>query len=280
MTSTRKKSAKHHGFWRFLISKVFWLNLLIAAGVLALVIWATLLFIRAYSRHGESETVPNLVGLPEQEAKSLLSAAGLEYAVMDSTFDPDQHPTSVLNQDPPPDAKVKSGRKIYVTVNMSTPPQTEVPEIEVGTSVISVREILESHGIKVADISYRPFQYKDVFLDMYLHGTLRSLKAGDSISKGSKVDLILGNGLGDTEIELPDFRGLTYIEAYNLIQLKDLSPGSVIPGGTISDTMNAFVFRQNPPFEDGKMVNLGTMVDLWISNDPAMADSSAEGQDP
>ncbi len=267
MTKPNKKSKIEPRTWRFFISKSFWLSIFASFVVLVLLLWFVLLFIQQYSRHGESQTVPNLIGKTTLEAMEELHNLDLDYAVMDSTFDPDERPLSIISQDPLPDSKVKSGRKIYVTVNMKQPPQTEIPNFELGTSYISVREILESRGLKVGDIIYKPFEYKDVYLDMKLHGENKSLLPGSLIAKGSKIDLVLGNGLGDTKVLIPDLTGLTYIEAVNLISLKELSLGTVVTSGTITETNDAFVFKQYPASENGKTINLGSMIDIWITQD-------------
>ncbi|MEZ5013102.1 MAG: PASTA domain-containing protein [Chitinophagales bacterium] len=268
MSRSKKKEAEKVSFLRFLISKVFWVNILSAMVVFVIILWLVLLFVQRYSRHSESQTVPDLVGVTSAEAENTLQELDLEYAIMDSTYAPDQRPLAILNQDPPAGSKVKSGRKIYVTVNMAKPPDTEIPFIEIGTSYISVREILESHGLLIGNVTYKPFEYKDVFLDMRLQGEHKSLQSGSKIPKGSRIDIVLGNGLGDTKILIPDLRGLTYSEAVNLIQLKDLSLGSVIASGTITDTLDAFVVKQYPAALEDRYVNLGSMIDIWISDEP------------
>lgn len=278
MSKPKKQPEKGPGFFKFVITKTFWLNIFAALVVFVLLLWAMLFFLQEYSRHGESQTVPNLVGKTTLEAMEELNNLDLDYAVMDSTFDPDERPLTIINQDPIPDSKVKSGRKIYVTINMQQPPKTEIPNFELGTSYISVREILESHGLKVGRIIYKPFEYRDVFLDMQVSGQNKSLKPGTLVPKGTKVDLVLGNGLGDTKIAVPDLTGLTYIEAVNLIQLKELTLGTIVTSGTISDTMDAFVFKQFPQAANDKTVNLGSMIDLWITQeDPA---ATQDGGDP
>lgn len=270
MSKKKKSPSDNPGILRFFTTKLFWLNIFGAMVAAILLVWATLFFVQQYSRHGESQTVPNLIGKTTMEAMDELDNLDLEYAVMDSTFDPDERPLTILNQDPIPDSKVKSGRTIYVTVNMNQAPKTEIPRFEVGTSLISVKEILESHGLKVGDVIYKPFEYRDVFLDMRIHGERKSLKPGSMIAKGTKIDLVLGNGLGDTKIIIPDLRGLSYIEAANLIQLKELSLGTVIATGSIKDTADALVYRQFPVADIDKSVNLGSMIDIWITDDATM----------
>jgi len=270
MSKKKQSTNQGPGIMRFITSKIFWLNIFAAVVVTVILLWGLLFFIQQFSRHGESQTVPNLTGKTTVEAMEELDNLNLEYAVMDSTFDPDERPLSIISQDPLPDSKVKSGRTIYVTVNMTQAPKTEIPRFEIGTSYISVREVLESRGLKVGDIIYKPFEYRDVYLDMKVHGERKSIQPGSKLAKGTKIDLILGNGLGDTKIIIPDLTGLSYIEAASLIQLKELSLGTVVTSGTIKDSADAFVFKQFPTAGDEKTINLGSMVDIWITEDPSM----------
>ncbi|HET8962346.1 MAG TPA: PASTA domain-containing protein [Chitinophagales bacterium] len=273
---TKKKNKENPGLFRFLFSKIFLVNVFIALIVIALLLVITLSLVNAYSRHGDSRTVPDITGMNKEEAVSQLKNASLEFAVIDSTFNPDERPSTVLNQDPLPNSKVKSGRTIYVVLNMSEAMPVAIPNIEIGTSFISVREVLASRGLKVGEISYKPFQYKDVFLEMRFEG--KRIKAGEEIAKGSKVDLVLGNGLGETNIEVPDLTGFTYIEAVNLIQLKNLNLGSVIGNGMITDTLNAYVVKQYPAYAPDSYINLGSMMDLWISDEPPIMEDTPEDE--
>src|SRR3546814_9059496 len=66
--------------------------------------------------------------------------------------------------------------------------------------------------------SYTPFPYptlfrsyvadiaRDVVLDVRYGG--EELKAGQEIPKGSRINLILGNGMGDSEVLVPNVVGL------------------------------------------------------------------------
>jgi len=47
-----------------------------------------------------------------------------------------------------------------------------------------------------------------------------------------------------------------------------LSVGTVIASGTIKDSADALVFKQFPTAGNEKTVNLGSMVDIWITDDP------------
>lgn len=267
MAKSTKKS-ENPGWFRFITSKVFFVNLALAMVFIAVVVWLTLGAINRYSRHSQSQTVPDLTGMSSKDAQELLESADLEFAVMDSSYLADAKPLSILSQDPKPGSLVKSGRSIYVVVNRLEPPPTEIPYIEKGTSYISVLEILQSRGLKVGNVSYKPFQYKDVFIDMRIRGKSGSAKPGTKVAKGTVIDLTLGNGLGETKVNVPNLIGYGYMEAVSLIQLKDLNVGTIIANGTITDTLSAFIIRQFPEGNDSSVINMGSMIDLWISDTP------------
>ena len=105
---------------KFLISRVFFLNLLLAIlvvfGIFKLTIW----WLDSYTRHGESITVPDLSGYTLEQAERKLEAKDLHYFIMDSVDMPEEMPNTIVEQDPFPGDKVKRGRKIYVTVTRQT----------------------------------------------------------------------------------------------------------------------------------------------------------------
>jgi hypothetical protein len=47
-------------------------------------------------------------------------------------------------------------------------------------------------GLEEGKITYKPYLGKDMVLEMWSDG--KKLKAGDKISKASKIDLVLGDG--------------------------------------------------------------------------------------
>ena len=72
------------------------------------------MYLPKITNHGETITVPNLLGMQLSEVEKVIGDNSLQYIVADSTaFDPNSEALSVLNQIPKADAKVKENRKIY-----------------------------------------------------------------------------------------------------------------------------------------------------------------------
>src|SRR5688572_3258226 len=95
--------------------------------VIILVITALLLgvfffvYLPATTNHGETITVPDVVGMPMEKLEDYLDERSLRFYVHDSSYHSDQKPFVVLTQYPPKGSKVKEDRKIYVTLNMKNP---------------------------------------------------------------------------------------------------------------------------------------------------------------
>lgn len=85
------------------------------------------------------------------------------------------------------------------------------------------------------------------------------------ITKGSKIDLILGNGQGANEVQIPDLSGLTVSEAKFALQGIGLSLGTVTYDIGVSDTSTARVITQFPGLETG-ITSIGSKIDLTLSN--------------
>ena len=85
------------------------------------------------THHGESIKVPNLKGMSVEKMEEIIGANDLEYEVSDCTFTADRPPLTILSQYPLPNSLVKSGRKIYVTINSETPPTIKLPTETVVT---------------------------------------------------------------------------------------------------------------------------------------------------
>lgn len=230
---------------------------LVFLGVLFLLIYFGL---RLYTKHGDAQEVPMIKGLTIQEAAAVLDKAGLEYKV-DSVYQVDAQPGLVIEQDPEATALVKSGRTIYLTIITQVAPEIPFPDI-VDKNLIEVTAILRNHALKIGDTVYINDIARDVVLDVKFAD--QPIKAGRMISKGSRVTLVLGNGRGANEVEVPNVLGLTLSEAKFAIQGLGLSMGRL--SGTVSDTLSARVVAQSPD-TSARIISIGAPINLTLSND-------------
>lgn len=249
---------------KFFTSRTFIANLILALTILVL-LWFLLFFLlKSYTRHGESVTVPELTGLTLSQVDKHLSSKNLKYHVTDSTFIVDRIPGEVLSQTPAANAKVKQNRRIYLTVNANNPPKVKMPNL-IDKSLRLAKINLKNLGLVVGDIEFVPDMAKNAVLKQSVSG--KEVIPDDEIFKGTKVDLEVGDGLGNTKIDVPNLIGDNYEKASAYVQLLDLNIGSIIPLGELTDTAGAIVVRQQPAYFENRLMNIGEPIDLFITND-------------
>ena len=79
------------------------------------------------------------------------------------------------------------------------------------------------------------------------------LQEGDSLQKGSIIDLVLGKGLSNQRTSVPNLVGMNFQSAKDRIFGASLTLVTSIYDNTIvsgTDSANAFVYKQNPDFSN------------------------------
>ncbi|SKB34692.1 PASTA domain-containing protein [Daejeonella lutea] len=250
-------------FLDYLKTKTFRKNLIIATVSIIsflLVIFYSLGF---YTHHGEGMPVPKLKGLSIERAIELLEAEGLRYQINDSVYLIDKQPGIVVEQDPDPNTNVKANRTIYLIITRDAP-NIKFPDIA-GKTFLEVRSILNNYQLKVGDTTYVSDVARDVVISSSFGGN--TITRGAQIPKGSRVDLVLGDGLGASEVDIPNLLGLTLSEIKFPLGQASLVLGSVTYEGTIRDSTNAKVIKQFPALSDTlNKISMGTPIDVVLSN--------------
>jgi len=254
--------------FRFLKSKIFFLNVFIATVLVIVLLWWVLRFLDDYTLHGESITVPDLSDFTINELDSFLGEKKLRYVVMDSIYDTQAEKGVVIDQDPKPNMKVKQNRMVYIVVNAMSPPKVKVPRL-VDLSLRQAIAMLETYGLKVGALEYKPDLAKNAVMTQKIND--KEIEPGTMITKGSAVDLVLGDGLSDEKVMVPLLIGMTTDEAFGVLKANSLNQGALVYDGSVrsaSDSVIAQVWKQNPAVlsaRDKSMINLGGYVDLWFT---------------
>ena len=232
------------------------------------------------TNHGDTITVPNLVGMSLEEIDDFLSDRDLRFEILeDSSYNSKYPPFTILQQNPSENEKVKENRKIYLTLNSSIPPKIRMPNI-INGSVKNAQLILNSYDLKLGEIKYVPDMARNAVLKIYFEGD--SISENDLIDKGSVIDLEVGNGLGNQIFDAPNLVNLDLEEARFTIIGSGLRLGNIIyedsgyfynknldeEGNEILEKFwvePGKVFRQSP--ENSTKVRIGRKVNLWIVSD-------------
>lgn len=251
-------------FLTYLKTNSFRNNLIAAILTVVVILMVAFFSLRYYTKHGQGLNVPALKGLAFTQAVSKLEALGLRYEV-DSVYIMDSPPGIVIDQDPNANTFVKDNRTIYLTINTAQAPNAKFPDVEFK-SLREAQALIESFGLKVGDTTYKADVSRDVVLQVLFAGQV--IKAGETLPKGSRVDLVLGDGKGNEEVEIPSLIGLTKDEAlFSLRNGAMLNLGIISYEGTITDSAAAVVVRQSPFATDSvTKVKIGTPVNITLSN--------------
>jgi beta-lactam-binding protein with PASTA domain len=249
-------------FGSYLKTKAFRYNLLGAIGSVIGVVLIAFFSLGFYTRHGEGIPVPSVKGMQIDRAMELLKNQGFGYQI-DSVYVPDQAPGNVVEQDPDAGTNVKVNRIIYLTMVTRLAPPVSLPDLS-DQNYIEAVATLQNYGLEVGDTTTRSDIANHV-LEVHFAGQI--IKPGSKLPKGSKVDLVLGNGAGASEVELPDFVGQDLDGARFAIKGANLTVGNVDYQGAITDSTNLVVVAQNPVAVKDSVtkVSLGTRINLTVS---------------
>ena len=250
-------------------------------GVSLIIFFLFYIYFPIKTNHGDTITVPNLIGMELKDIDEFLSDRDLRYEILDdSSYSSEYPPYSILQQNPSENEKVKENRKIYLTLNSSIPPKIKMPKI-INGSVKNAQLILKSYDLKLGEITYVPDMARNAVLKMFIEGD--SVSENDLVLKGSIVDLEVGNGLGNQIFDTPDLINLDLEEARFTIIGSGLRLGNIIYQDTgyynnkiLDEEGNEIfekvwvnpgkVFRQSPI--KSTKVKIGRRINLWIVTKP------------
>jgi eukaryotic-like serine/threonine-protein kinase len=259
----------------FITKRSFFVNLLIAAFIAFAALFIFFQLLDWITKHGDYVKVPSVKGKTIDEARKILKDRGFEVEVQDSVYYDTLPRLSVVRQSPDPEMLVKVNRTVYLTVNRAQPPLIAVPNF-VGQTLRSVEMQLRALGFKLGDTSYRPDFAAGSILEQLYNGS--TVNPGSKIPMGSHISLIIGGGVQDKEMSVPDLVGMTFGEARVLLETSGLLLGAVVVDGVVTDSLSAFVFQQNPPRRDdeGRPIRIrgGQLMDVWISKQMPEKDST------
>jgi len=223
------------------------------------------------TNHGETITVPNIEGMQVVQLEEFLLTKDLRYEVNDSSYSSEYPPLTVLKQYPHAGAKVKEGRKIFISINRTNPPTVPVPNLIDG-SVVNADALLRTNELKRGRITLvsGPF---NVVKEMKMGGV--KIEPGVRVPKGSVIDLVIMDG-GKLEFEIDNMVGQEFEDVKTYLLGANLNLGKVIvEGDTIGEP--PVVLKQMP--EAGENIKVGDIVDLWVGKPGTEVSDEDEAED-
>ncbi len=259
---TGGKSGKS-SFWRFLISKAFFKNFLLAIVIGGFSVFLALKFLDVYTDHGHELKVPDFTGESLAQIDSIDFNHNFDFFIIDSIYDDNRPGGSIVGQDPLPGSMVKNGRNIYLTTVSVLPEMVIMPDLKDLTLRQAVN-VLESGKLKVGKLMYFPSFDKNAILEQMCNGD--TAFPGDTLLKGSVIDLLVGTGDKRYKVPVPFLIGKTRDEAIYEINVASFNLGNEIFMDSITDE-HARVYMQEPKWDTEYPFFPGDSVHVWYKSD-------------
>lgn len=230
--------------------------------LLIMILFFFYIYLPSATNHGETITVPELIGISYEELDEYVTQRNLRYEIMeDSGYSERYGPLTILTQNPAAGSKVKENRKIYLSLNAQVPPKVKMPNL-INTDIQNAQDILQSHGLKLGEVELVENIATNAVLAMKFEG--EDIEAGTMVAKGSSIDLTIADGEGIQYFEAPDFMGKTLDEVKFQITASRLKL-DVINYIKLDSVPPNQVYKQLPPV--GAMIRSGDLVEIWINGD-------------
>lgn len=262
----KKQQNKGKDIWTRLKTNYVFRNIVLAVSLLVIALVLISVLLNLFTRHNKYKDVPNFIGSTMDEAEGLARKDRLRIEINDSLYVTTMEPGVILEQRPAAGTKVKSKRRIFVTVNSYGKKMVDVPYVA-GYSLRQAKNILETAGLGIEKLVYEQ--------DLATNNILRQRVGGVEVTRDSKLQAEVGSGVvlvvgRATEYEtalVPRVVGLTAKEAQGRIWEVGLNSGRAVYADDVNaeNMRDARVYKQSP--EQGAQVPLGTTATLWVSAD-------------
>jgi beta-lactam-binding protein with PASTA domain len=262
-----------------LTHKPFWVNLLAAIGLALLLLVVFFLSLSWLTGHNDVKKVPSVTGMNIDDATKLLQAQGFSVSVQDSIYVDTIAKAAVVRQSPDVDADVKSGRTVYLTINRTVAPLVDMPDLR-GFSFLSAQLYLHTIGLKLGDTTYSPDISRNAVKEQLYNG--QPITAGTKINMGSAISLVLGDGVSDDAMDVPDLTGMSLTDAQQYLSTMNISLGDIVANPDVKDSANAFVYKQAPSVfstdstgaNTKNKIGPGQKLNVWLSVEPPVRDTA------
>ncbi|MFN8319420.1 MAG: PASTA domain-containing protein [Saprospiraceae bacterium] len=245
-------------------------HLLILAGTVVAILLIVFLWLRFYTHHGQKLPMVNLVGKYITEGIEEAEDHSFTLVVTDSVFVVGKKGGIILDQNPKPNAEVKEGRKVYVSITKYDPDKILVSELPLlyGNDFSQKSVELKHRGI-LSKIKGKKYDAGDPnhILEVYYKGQLiidqNVIKGAISIDKGDELEFVVSDKEGG-EITIPELVCYTLAEAEFLLDQHNLELGEITLKGAIRDTSAAYIMDQLPPFDGITKVPMHSKINITV----------------
>lgn len=166
-------------------------SLVLAFCIVVLFVFLVNVLLNLFTRHNSYYSVPNFTGMTLQQASSEAKKNNFRLEIIDSLYVPIYEGGVVLEQTPTSGTEVKSGRRIFLTVNSFKQRMVEVPYVA-GYSLRQAKNNLEIAGLTIDKLIYKPdIATNNVLEQRYQNKTIHA-SSHLEVEIGSSITLVVG----------------------------------------------------------------------------------------
>lgn len=262
-----------------------WLNSHLLIKHLVLVVSVIIIFafimnltLNFFTRHNKYYKVPDFTGMTMDEAGRAAKKGSLQIEVYDERYMPEYDPGVILSQLPESGAEVKSGRRIFVTINSERQKMARIPYVT-GVSLRQAKNNLEVAGFVIDKLIYQQDMATNYVLETRYGGKVVTAGSKIEAEQGSGITLVVGRNSEEQTTIVPKVIGFPLKEAQSRLWELGLNLGSAEfdEGVTLLNRNEARVYQQRP--EQGSRVTLGTPVVLKLTTDTQKVEKGSSASD-
>ncbi len=239
-------------------------NVVLAICAIIIFLFLVSVLLNLFTRHNKYKQVPDFSGMKIEEARHAGQKASLRIEINDSLYVPLYEGGIILDQNPAPGAEVKSGRRIFVTVNSFRQKMIKIPYVT-DLSLRQAKNNLEVAGLEIDRLIYQEDIATNYVLEERYKNQLITPQSDIQGEIGSGVTLVVGMSPEDSTTVIPKVVGFPLKEAKSRLWEVGLNIGKVSMDKGINalNENEARVYVQEPG--QSHLVTLGTPVSLQLT---------------
>ena len=231
---------------------------IVLGGFLVLYLLVNNLIMPLYTEQGRTTKVPAVVGLNLENAKLVLTQAGLTPREADTRIDKQYPIGTVAVQNPPSGVEVKFGRGVYLTISGGEP-LVRVPSLR-GKSLRDARFTLERTALTVGNIIY---QQSEEFPENTI--IEQAIAEGTEVKNGSRIDVTVSQGRSSNKFLVPNVTLKSLTEAQKILTQAGFRIGTTTYKAN-SELLPNTVLDQDP--KAGELISVDLPVNLVVAQQP------------
>lgn len=253
-------------------------NVVLAVCAVIVLVFVVSILLNMFTRHNDYKSVPDFSGMSIGQAEQAAKEGALKIEINDSLYVAGYDGGVILDQMPKPGNQVKSGRRIFVTVNAYGQKMVRVPYVT-GLSLRQAKNNLQVAGLEIDRIVYREDIATNYVLEEQYNGSKIGQGSRLEAPQGSGVTLIVGLNPNDMLPTMPRLIGLSLAEAKSRLWDAGLNVGRLDFDAdiTLMNRNEARVYAQTPA--QSLVVDPGAVVDLRLTLDDAKIEKAGKDAD-